>query len=98
VNKKEFFAIVIVVCFFTVLINIPIVMYLSDDIAKVLGYLITLTVLPFAVATIPSTAILYATNAEFSPKQKVWLYLSPQLLIGCILCYYYLMLTYGGPL
>jgi hypothetical protein len=98
VNKKEFFALVLVACFFSVLINIALVIHFSDSIAKVLGYLVTLVVLPFIVALVPSCVILLAATKEFSRKQQICLFAYPMLLICFILVYYYWMLTYGGPL
>ena len=96
-NKKEYFGCVIVACFFTLLVNIGMVIHYSDNISKVFGYFITLIILPFIFASIPSTVIISVSSAKLSAKQKLWLYLWPFILIGLILTYYGLMLSYGGP-
>jgi hypothetical protein len=97
-NKKEFFASALIASFFALLLNIAIAINFGDDIAKVIGYFLTVTILPFILAIIPPSIILFITRVELSNKQKWWLFLWPCILVVIIYIYFFLMLTYGGPL
>lgn len=97
-NKKEFFGLVIVACFFAVLLNIAITADFADNIAKVTGYLLTVIILPFLLASLPSFFILLLVKKKLSRKQKLWLFLWPYILVMLILAYLFYMLNYGVPL
>jgi hypothetical protein len=97
-NKKEFFASVFIGCFFAMLLNIAIAVNFADNIAEVIGYFLTVTLLPFILTIIPSLIILSISKAKLSTKQKWWLFLWPCILLAIIYIYFFFMLNYGGPL
>jgi hypothetical protein len=97
-NKKEFFGLVLVACFLAILLNLAIVTDFADSIAMVTGYLLTVTLLPFLLASLPSFLILLLAKEKLSSKQKLWLFLWPYIIVMFILVYVFYMLNYGGPL
>ena len=97
-SKKEFVTTVVLVSFFVLLLNFAVTVHFSDDIAKVLGHLLTLVLLPFVIGVIPTSVFLLATRVKLSNKQATWLYVWPCIFTAAILLYFALMLNYGGPL
>ena len=100
-ERKIFFGLVLVACFFALLLNIAFATDYADSIAKVTGYLFTLTVLPFLLSVIPTAAILFmaqTNKSKLSNKQRLWLFIWPCLLVLIIHVYLFYMLSFGGPL
>jgi len=94
-SKKEFFTSALIASFFALLLNIAIAGHYSDDIAEVIGYFLTVTILPFILAIIPPSIILLITRVKLSSKQKWWLILWPCIVVAIIYVYFFSCLHTG---
>ena len=71
--------------------------FTGDTVASVLGYFISLVVLPFTLIGVLVLGLISLSNLEFSTRQKWTLLLFPIFTLASFLVYFYLVLQYGGP-
>ncbi|MFC3094255.1 hypothetical protein DRW07_14790 [Alteromonas sediminis] len=95
-SKKEFITSIFFICFFTFLLQIWIIGDLADQIAKLTGYLVAIAIVPFLIAIVPTSILLFAKSKPVPVKLKLWLYILPLAFTGLLLLYMLIMLNSGA--
>ncbi len=97
-SKTEFIGINFFICLANFVLQVWFVASAADVVAKAIGDQLSFFFAPVVIAQLFPFIFLCATSSQLTSSQKIGLFVIPAIFTFCVICIFYLVVQYGGPL